>query len=111
MSRRSAMAIEFRENEVFEVAPYVWIRNMVDNASWADLGDGAVVFDSLDPADDGPMESQIPKDIEQTTGQPMKWLVNTHWHPDHIGFNESWAKQGATVIAHQSCGEAQPEAN
>jgi glyoxylase-like metal-dependent hydrolase (beta-lactamase superfamily II) len=105
------MAIEFRENEVFEVGPHVWIRNMVDNASWADLGDAAVVFDSLDPADDGPMEQQVPKDIQRTTGKPLKWLVNTHWHPDHIGFNASWAKAGATVIAHESCGDAQPEAN
>lgn len=105
------MAIEFRENEVFEVGPGVWIRNMVDNASWADLGDSAVVFDSLDPADDGPMEEQIPKDVLRTTGKPIKWLVNTHWHPDHIGFNASWAKAGATVIAHESCGQAQPEHN
>ncbi|MFN3649184.1 MAG: MBL fold metallo-hydrolase [Armatimonadota bacterium] len=105
------MAIEFRENEVFEVGPGVWIRNMVDNASWADLGDGAVVFDSLDPADDGPMETQVPEDIQRTTGKPLKWLVNTHWHPDHIGFNESWARRGATVIAHESCGQAQDEPN
>src|SRR5689334_1830259 len=81
------MAIEFRENEVFEVGPGVWIRNMVDNAAWADLGSGAVVIDALDPADDGPMEQQIPEDVRRTTGKPMKWLVNTHWHPDHIGFN------------------------
>jgi cyclase len=105
------MAIEFRENEVFEVGPGVWIRNMVDNASWADLGSGVAVIDALDPADDGPMEQQIPEDVKRTTGKPMKWLVNTHWHPDHIGFNASWAKQGATVIAHESCGAAQNEAN
>ena len=105
------MVGEFRENEVFEVGPGVWIRNMVDNACWADLGDSAVVIDSLDPADDGPMEEEIPKDIQRTVGKPLKWLVNTHWHPDHIGFNATWAKQGATVIAHESCGAAQPEAN
>ncbi len=103
------MAIEFRENEVFEVGPGVWIRNMVDNAAWADLGDAAVVIDSLDPADDGPMEAQVPEDIRRTVGKPLKWLVNTHWHPDHIGFNKSWAQQGATVVAHESCGQAQPE--
>jgi glyoxylase-like metal-dependent hydrolase (beta-lactamase superfamily II) len=105
------MSIEFRENEVFEVGPGVWLRNMVDNASWADLGDFAVVFDSLDPADDGPMEEQVPKDIQRTTGKPLKYLVNTHWHPDHIGFNASWAKAGATVIAHESCGAATTEHN
>src|SRR4051794_40414869 len=105
------MAIEFRENEVFEVGPGVWLRNMVDNSAWADLGNGAVVIDSLDPADDGPMEQQIPKDIERTVGKPLRWLVNTHWHGDHIGFNKAWAQLGATVIAHESCGQAQSEAN
>lgn len=105
------MAIQFRENEVFEVGPGVWIRNMVDNAAWADLGNGVAVIDSLDPNDDAPMETQIPEDVRQTAGKPIKWLVNTHWHPDHIGFNRAWAQQGATVVAHESCGTAQPEAN
>lgn len=102
---------EFRENEVFEVGPGVWIRNMVDNACWADLGDCAVVIDSLDPADDAPMEREIPAAIQRTVGKPLKWLVNTHWHPDHTGFNEAWARLGATVIAHESVGPAQPERN
>jgi len=105
------MSIEFRENEVLEVGPGVWVRNMVDNAAWADLGDAVAVIDSLDPADDGPMEQQIPEDVRRTAGKPIKWLVNTHWHPDHTGFNASWARAGATVIAHESVGPAQPEAN
>lgn len=96
------MPLEFRENEVFEVGPGVWIRNMVDNAAWADLGDSAAVIDSLDPADDGPMEQQVPQDIQETTGKPLKWLLYTHCHPDHIGFNDAWKALGATVVVHQS---------
>lgn len=96
------MAIEFRENEVFEVGPGVWIRNMVDNAAWADLGDGVAIIDSLDPADDGPMETQVPEDIQRTTGKPIKWLLYTHCHPDHVGFNDAWRKLGATVVVHES---------
>lgn len=96
------MPLEFRENEVFEVGPGVWIRNMVDNAAWADLGDSVAVIDSLDPADDGPMEQQIPKDIQTTTGKPLKWLLYTHCHPDHVGFNDAWRNLGAKVVVHQS---------
>jgi glyoxylase-like metal-dependent hydrolase (beta-lactamase superfamily II) len=103
------MAIVFRENEVFEVGPKVWIRNMVDNAAWADLGDGVAVIDSLE--DTATMERQIPADVQATTGKPLKWLVNTHWHPDHTANNAAWARLGATVIAHESCGRAQPEHN
>jgi glyoxylase-like metal-dependent hydrolase (beta-lactamase superfamily II) len=104
-----AMPIEFRENEVFEVGPGVWIRNMVDNAAWADLGNGAAVIDALDPADDAPMEVQIPEDVRRTTGKPLKWLLMTHWHPDHTGFIAPWKQAGATVIAHRSCAEAESE--
>jgi glyoxylase-like metal-dependent hydrolase (beta-lactamase superfamily II) len=104
------MAIEFRENEVFEVGPGVWIRNMVDNAAWADLGNGVAIIDSLDAADDGPMEQQVPADIAQTTGKPIKWLVYTHCHPDHVGFNDAWRKLGAEVVVHESgTHEVQPD--
>jgi glyoxylase-like metal-dependent hydrolase (beta-lactamase superfamily II) len=87
---------------VFEVGPGVWIRNMVDNAAWADLGDGVAIIDSLDPADDGPMEKQIPEDIARTVGKPIRWLVYTHCHPDHVGFNDAWRKLGAQVVVHES---------
>jgi len=103
------MATEFRENEVFEVGPGVWIRNMVDNAAWADLGNGVAVIDSLE--DTAEMEMAIPADVQRTTGKPIKWLVNTHWHPDHTANNAAWARAGATVIAHESVGPAQAEAN
>ncbi|MCC2660342.1 MAG: fold metallo-hydrolase [Arthrobacter sp.] len=104
------MSIEFRENEVFEVGPGVWIRNMVDNAAWADLGNGVAIIDSLDAADDGPMEQQIPADIQETVGKPIKWLVYTHCHPDHVGFNDAWRKLGAQVVVHESgTHEVQPD--
>lgn len=103
------MAIEFREDEVFEVGPGVWIRNMVDNAAWADLGSGVAVIDSLE--DTETMEKQIPADVASTTGKPFKWLINTHWHPDHTANNAAWAKAGATVIAHESVGPATTEHN
>ena len=30
-------------------------------------------------------------------------LVNTHWHFDHCGGNESLAKEGARIVAHENC--------
>ena len=32
-------------------------------------------------------------------------LVNTHWHFDHTGGNETLAKAGARIVAHQNCRE------
>ena len=36
--------------------------------------------------------------IRETTGKPLKWLINTHWHPDHIACNPAWAAKGVTII-------------
>jgi len=42
--------MEFKENEVQEVGPGVWVRVAVDNISWCDLGDGAAVIDAREEA-------------------------------------------------------------
>ncbi len=33
------------------------------------------------------------------TPQPVKYLVNTHFHGDHTGGNEAFANEGATIVA------------
>ena len=33
---------------------------------------------------------------------PIKYLVNTHFHGDHTGGNENFAKDGATIVAHDN---------
>jgi cyclase len=93
--------MKFEENKILELGPGVYIRNAVDNAAWADLGDGAVEIDALEDPGLAPV---IESAIRETTGKPLKWLINTHWHPDHIACNPVWAAKGVTVIAHQSCG-------
>jgi glyoxylase-like metal-dependent hydrolase (beta-lactamase superfamily II) len=95
--------MQFEENKVFEIRDGVWIRNAVDNSVWADLGDGVVVIDGLE---DPGLATVIQQCIADTVGKPMKWLINTHWHGDHIACNPAWARAGATVIAHESMGPA-----
>ena len=34
---------------------------------------------------------------------PIKHVVNTHWHFDHVGGNETLAKAGAHIAAHANC--------
>lgn len=91
--------MSFEENKILEVGPGVFVRNAVDNAAWADLGDGAVEIDALEDPNLAPV---IEGAIRQTTGKPLKWLINTHAHPDHIACNPIWSAQGVTVIAHES---------
>jgi glyoxylase-like metal-dependent hydrolase (beta-lactamase superfamily II) len=93
--------MRFEENKILQLGDGVFIRNAVDNAAWADLGDGAVEIDALE---DPKLAPVIEGAIQETTGKPLKWLINTHWHPDHIACNPAWAAKGVTIIAHESCG-------
>jgi cyclase len=36
---------------------------------------------------------------------PVKTLINTHWHEDHVGANAALARQGALIIASQHTAE------
>jgi cyclase len=40
----------------------------------------------------------IPK-IHAITGKPIRFVVDTHFHPDHASGNRVWADIGATVVA------------
>ena len=44
--------------------------------------------------------------IKDTTGKDLKWVVTTHWDADHIACNPQWRREGAPVIAHQSCADS-----
>jgi len=49
-----------------------------------------------------PLSDKIKATIKTITPDPVKFLVNTHWHGDHTGGNENFAKDGALIIAHDN---------
>jgi cyclase len=46
-----------------------------------------------------PLHDKIKASIAVISNLPIKYLINTHFHGDHTGGNESFAKDGATVVA------------
>jgi cyclase len=40
--------------------------------------------------------------IAELAGGAPRYLVNTHWHGDHAGGNEAFAKAGALIFAHEN---------
>jgi glyoxylase-like metal-dependent hydrolase (beta-lactamase superfamily II) len=49
-----------------------------------------------------PLTNKIKAAIAQISGKPIQYVVNTHWHQDHVGGNENFVKAGATVVAHEN---------
>jgi glyoxylase-like metal-dependent hydrolase (beta-lactamase superfamily II) len=35
--------------------------------------------------------------IRRISDKPIRYVINTHWHPDHVGSNELIAKSGSTI--------------
>jgi glyoxylase-like metal-dependent hydrolase (beta-lactamase superfamily II) len=46
-----------------------------------------------------PLTDKIVAAIRQITDKPIRFMVNTHVHPDHTGGNENLAKMGVTIFA------------
>jgi glyoxylase-like metal-dependent hydrolase (beta-lactamase superfamily II) len=60
--------------------------------------DGVVVIDDQF----APLTPKIQAAIAAITKKPIKFVLNTHWHGDHVGGNENLAAAGAVIVAHDN---------
>src|SRR4051812_45017039 len=49
-----------------------------------------------------PLTVRINEAIAKVAKQPVKFVVNTHWHFDHTGGNENLGKAGTLIFAHEN---------
>ena len=49
-----------------------------------------------------PLSDKIRAAIKAISPLPVKYLVNTHYHGDHTGGNENFAKDGVVIVAHDN---------
>ena len=49
-----------------------------------------------------PLTDRIKAAIATVTPNPVRFLVNTHWHGDHTGGNENMANGGAILVAQEN---------
>jgi glyoxylase-like metal-dependent hydrolase (beta-lactamase superfamily II) len=50
----------------------------------------------------GPLTEKIKKALAQISDQPVKFVINTHFHADHTGGNENFGGQGAIIVSHEN---------
>ena len=49
-----------------------------------------------------PMTAKIKAAIAGITNQPIRFVLNTHWHGDHTGGNENLGGAGSIIVAHEN---------
>jgi len=49
-----------------------------------------------------PLTEKILAAIRSISDEPVRFVINTHWHGDHVGGNENIGQAGALILAHDN---------
>jgi cyclase len=69
------------------------------NAGFVIGDDGVLVIDTFE---DAKAAEQLLAEIQKLTNLPVKFVVNTHYHLDHVTGNGVFAKAGAVIVAQKN---------
>jgi glyoxylase-like metal-dependent hydrolase (beta-lactamase superfamily II) len=108
--RRRAAGLPYEEYtriqcvDMAPLAPGVWLaRGGTHNSLIIEMADHLVVFDS--PLFEARSEGVIAEAKKSAAGKPIRHIVLSHFHDDHMGGVRTYAAEGATVVVHSSAGD------
>src|SRR5260370_5690377 len=86
------------------VAPGVWLaRGGTHNSFVIEMADHLVVFEP--PLFERRSEGVIAAAKKSAPGKPIRNIVLSHFHDDHMGGVRTYAAEGAIVVVHSSAGD------
>lgn len=90
------------EIRVVPVAEGVWMLQGAGGNIGVSAGDDGVFL-----VDDqyAPLTDKILAALATISEQPVRFVLNTHWHGDHTGGNENLGEAGAVIVAHHNVRE------
>lgn len=59
--------------------------------------EGLILVDTKNPGDDN--FNRVMEEIKSVSALPVKYVLNTHHHPDHVGTNQKFIEAGAQIVA------------
>ncbi len=82
-----------------EIGPGVYAAIDGSNAGFVIGDDGVLVVDSFGEADTAKV---LLREIRKITPKPIRYLVNTHYHLDHVAGDQVFKDAGAIIITHRN---------
>ena len=94
-----AQDIEHVQIQAQQVNGYVYMLTGAGGNIGVCIGDDGIFL-----IDDqfAPLTEKIKTAVAKLSNKPIRFVVNTHWHPDHTGGNENLGKMGAILVAQQN---------
>jgi cyclase len=83
--------------ETIAVGAGVYVVHGRSNATFVVGSDGVLLIDTMSPGHGAAIRQRI----GQVTPLPVKYVINTHFHGDHVGSNAEFGRAGVPIIAHR----------
>ncbi|MEM7356996.1 MAG: MBL fold metallo-hydrolase [Acidobacteriota bacterium] len=85
--------------KTIKVAPGVhMLQGAGGNIGVSSGDDGVVLIDDQF----APLTDKIKAAVAEISDQPIRFVLNTHWHSDHTGGNENFGKANTLIVAHDN---------
>lgn len=90
-----------------ELADGVYASVVEDSAIYSQFSNSLIVVGDegvlvVDPRESAAAGRALIAEIRSLTDRPVRWVVNSHWHWDHLGGNQAFVEEfpGVEILAH-----------